>query len=85
MEIINKWKTSVIGLDDLVYNDARKEFSLSSMTSFGADGDEDERKEDFMQVRGSFFEANPFVSSVREHIRVKSELGDSVLKRLSIL
>ena len=84
-ELVNKWKISVIGLDDLVYNDARKEFSLSSMTSFGADGDEDERKEDFMQVRGSFFEANPFVRSVREHIRVKSELGDSVLKKLSLL
>lgn len=84
-ELVNKWKISVIGLDDLVYNDARKEFSLSSMTSFGADGDEDERKEDFMRVRGSFFEANPFVRSVREHIRVKSELGDSVLKKLSSL
>ena len=67
---------------DLFYEDARKEFSLSAMTSFGADGDEAERKEDFMQVRGSFFEADPFVKSVREHIRVKSALGDSVLETL---
>ena len=62
--------------------DARKEFSLSSMTSFGADGDAKERNQDFMQVRGSFFEADPFVASVKEHIRVKSALGDKALEIL---
>ena len=77
-ELIGRWKSSVVGLDNLVYNDARKEFSLSAMTSFGADGDEKVRDEDFMQVRGSFFESNPFVMSVKEHIRIKSELGDRV-------
>ena len=82
MEIVSRWKSSVIGLDNLIYEDARKEFSLSVMTSFGADGDEEERMEDFMQVRGSFFEANPFVTSVKDHIRVKSELGDRVLEIL---
>ena len=81
-ELIGRWKSSVVGLDNLVYEDARKEFSLSAMTSFGADGDENVRKEDFMQVRGSMFESNPFVLSVKEHIRIKSELGDQVLERL---
>ena len=55
------------------------------MTSFGADGDENVRKEDFMQVRGSLFESNPFVMSVKDHIRTKSELGDQVLERLKSL
>ena len=82
MEIVSRWKNSVVGLDNLIYEDARKEFSLSVMTSFGADGDEEERMEDFMQVRGSFFEANPFVTSVKDHIRIKSELGDRVLEIL---
>jgi len=36
-----------------------------------------------MQVRGSFFEADPFVASVKEHIRVKSALGDKTLDILS--
>ena len=81
-ELVNRWKESVVGLDNLIYEDARKEFSLSAMTSFGADGDEAQRKEDFMQVRGSFFEADPFVKSVREHIRIKSALGDRVLEIL---
>ncbi|MBQ6689769.1 MAG: DUF4954 family protein [Bacteroidales bacterium] len=84
-ELIGRWKSSVVGLDNLIYDDARKEFSLNAMTSFGADGDEHVRKEDFMQVRGSFFEANPFVTSVKEHIRVKSELGDKVLEILGRL
>ena len=84
-ELIGRWKSSVVGLDNLVYEDARKEFSLSAMTSFGADADETLRKEDFMQVRGSFFESNPFVMSVKEHIRAKSELGDKALDKLKSL
>lgn len=84
-ELIGRWRSSVIGLDNLVYDDARKEFSLSAMTSFGADGDENVRKEDFMQVRGSLFESNPFVMSVKDHIRTKSELGDKVLDMLKSL
>ncbi len=81
-ELVGKWKSSVVELDNLIYDDARKEFSLNAMTSFGADGDEAQRKEDFMQVRGAFFEADPFVVSVKEHIRVKSQLGDNVLEIL---
>ncbi len=80
--LVERWKKSVVGLDNLIYEDARKEFSLSAMTSFGADGDENVRKEDFMQVRGSFFEADPFVTSVKDHIRIKTELGDNILSLL---
>ena len=85
MELVARWQTSVTGLDKLVYEDARKEFSLDSMTSFGADGDEMQRKEDFMQVRGSFFEADQFVASVREHMLVKTRLGNDVLEILKNL
>lgn len=81
-ELVRKWKDSVVALDKMIYDDARKEFSLSSMTSFGADGDRTVKEQDFMNVRGSFFEADPFVTSVKEHIKVKSALGDDVLARL---
>ena len=84
-ELVRRWKESVVGLDKMIYEDARKEFSLSMMTGFGADGDEAQRKEDFMQVRGSFFESDPFVTSVKDHIRIKSELGDKVLEKLGAL
>ena len=60
-EIICRWRNSVIGLDNLIYEDARKEFLLS-----GNDG----------------FESDPFVASVREHIRMKTDLAERALDKL---
>ncbi len=80
--LIYKWRESVTGLDELVYEDARKEFSLNAMTSFGADGDSWQREQDFMQVRGSLFESDPFVNSVKEHMRIKSDLCDAVVRKI---
>ncbi len=80
--LVERWKNSVVTLDNLVYEDARKEFSLSAMTSFGADGGEERRIQDFEQVRGSSFESNSFVASIREHIRTKSELGEAASARI---
>ena len=60
-----KWKEAVVGLDRMVYEDAKKEFSLASMTGFGADGSRLEKELDFEQVRGDF-ESNPFVMAVAE-------------------
>lgn len=85
IELVCRWRNSVVELDNLIYEDARKEFSLSVMTSFGADGDEGQRFKDFEQVRGALFDADPFVRSVREHIRIKTELADEVLSRLHAL
>ena len=82
-ELVQRWRNSVVSLDKLIYEDARKEFSLSAMTSFGADGNAFERDQDFMNVRGSFFEADPFVTSVKDHIKVKSALGDAALAKLA--
>ena len=82
ISIVNKWKDAVIGLDKMVYEDAKKEFSLSAMTGFGADGTREEQRLDFEQVRG-YFESNPFVEAVLEHIKVKGELGDELISRMS--
>lgn len=68
----------------MVYSDARKEFSLSSMTGFGADGSQDEMKLDFEQVRGDF-ESNPFVTAVLQHIDDKNALGDELINRIGQL
>ena len=80
--LVKQWKGAVVSLDKLIYDDAGKEFELSSMTGFGADGDRTRRDEDFAAVRGGNFEQNPFVLEVQEHIRRKSELGDSIVARL---
>lgn len=63
-EIICRWRNSVVGLDNLIYEDARNEFMLS-----GNDG----------------FESDPFVTSVREHIRVKTDLAEKALAKLRCL
>ena len=80
-EIVVKWKEAVIGLDRMLYEDAKKEFNLASMTGFGADGSRQVKEMDFEQVRGDF-ESNSFVQAVLEHIRVKEALGDELLGRL---
>ncbi len=84
-DLVRRWKESVVGLDKMIYEDARKEFSLSSMTSFGADGNASERAEDFAQVRGSSFESDRFVRTVKEHIEVKSALGEAALEKIAHL
>lgn len=84
-DLICRWKESVVEIDHLLYEDARKEFSLSMMAGFGADGDEAQRRKDFIQVRGSMFDADPFVCSVKEHMSVKSALCDTVLAKIENL
>lgn len=81
VEIVKVWKDAVVGLDRMLYEDARQEFSLSAMTGFGADGNMDECRLDFEQVRG-VFEKNEFVASVLQHIEDKSALGQELIDRL---
>ena len=79
--IVERWKKSVVELDKMLYEDARKEFALSSMTGFGIDGDDEVKRQDFEHVRGDF-EKNPVVLAILDHIRIKSELGDELIARL---
>lgn len=79
--IVLQWKDAVVGLDRMLYEDARKEFSMAAKTGFGADGSAVEQELDFEQVRGDF-ENNVFVQDILRHIEVKSALGDELLARL---
>lgn len=82
--IVKQWQEAVVGLDKMVYADAKKEFTLSSMTGFGADGSREEKEQDFEQVRGTF-ESNPFVTEVLNHIQKKTALGNELIERISPL
>lgn len=84
VKLIEKWKEAVIGLDKMLYEDARKEFRLSAMTGFGTDGDIQDKELDFIKVRGTF-EKNTFVNEILEHIRKKSELGEKSIDLLNSL
>ena len=83
-QLVERWRSSVVELDREVYADAKKEFSLSAMTGFGADGDEVQQARDFEEVRGAF-DSNPYVSSILKHIEDKSALGQELLDRLATL
>ena len=81
IRLIEIWKKAVVSLDNMVYEDARKEFNLASKTGFGADGDKEQKESDFEQVRGDF-ESNDFVRSVLDHIKAKTELGERAVSAL---
>jgi translation elongation factor EF-G len=78
---VQQWKESVVKLDQLIYDDAKKEFDLDAKIGFGADGDEVAKQQDFENVRGSF-EKNPFVLEVLQHIERKSALADELINQL---
>ena len=84
IDIALTWKKSVVDLDNMLYEDAKKEFTLISKTGFGADGNEADKQLDFINVRGDF-ESNPFVQEVQEHIRKKSALCQDLIDRISPL
>ena len=79
--IVRQWKESVVSLDKMLYEDAKKEFSLSAKTGFGFDGHDRTAEADFEQVRGAF-ESNAFVTEVLAHIERKSALGDRIIAML---
>jgi hypothetical protein len=83
-QMVNQWKDSVITLDNMLAADANKEFSDVSQTSFGLDGDENTKAQDFLQVRGDY-ETNSFVCEIKKHIKTKSNLASELLQRIKHL
>ena len=81
IHIVEIWKESVVALDLMLYEDAKKEFTLSAQIGFGVDGSEYDRNLDFEQVRGEF-EKNTFVQEILDHIRRKTDLGDELIGRM---
>ena len=84
IELVTKWEKAVIGLDNMLYNDAKKEFTLISQTSFGNDGDDEIKLQDFEQVRGRF-ENNQAVIDIQKHIEKKTILGRELISRIAHL
>ena len=81
INLIEKWQESVIGIDNLLYIDAQKEFRLDVMTGFGMDGNKTTQKLDFEKVRGNF-EDNAFVKEILDHIDRKTVLGKRIISKL---
>ena len=83
IEFIEKWKDAVVRLDNMIYEDAKKEFTLKSQTSFGIDGKDKTRISDFEHVRGEFT-SHPAVTEILEHIDKKNKLADKVICKLNL-
>lgn len=77
--VTEKWLASVLEIDQLLYQDARKEFTTVKQTGFGIDGDRSVRQLDFDEVRGEF-ETHAEVTSILEHMERKSALGRQVIE-----
>jgi len=84
IRIVEMWKETVVSLDRMLYDDAKKEFALSARIGFGVDGSEYDRNMDFEQVRGEF-EKNAFVQEALDHIQRKTELGDELIGRMKAI
>jgi len=84
INFVEKWKDSVVALDRILYEDAKKEFALGARIGFGVDGSEYDRNLDFEQVRGEF-EKNSFVNETLDHIRRKTELGNELIERMKAI
>lgn len=81
-EIAGRWLEQVVKLDRMLYEDARKEFSSVARVGFGQDASTEERRAgDFESVRG-YFDRDPFVRMVLDHIEAKTALARDLTGRL---
>jgi len=76
IDLTNRWKKAVLDLDQMLYEDTKKEFAVEAQTGFGLDGDD--------ETRGPF-EADSFVAEIRKHMAAKTELATDLLSRLEPL
>ena len=84
IELAAKWIKAVVELDNMLYADAKKEFTATAQTGYGLDGSLEEKQADFAQVRGTF-EENSFVLEIEKHIARKTAIGDELIGRMEQL
>ena len=79
--IVEKWKESVLGIDRMLYEDAKKDFYFTSMINFDMVGQNHDRETD-LYVREDF-EENPAVSAINAHMQKKEALGNELINRMN--
>ncbi|MDG5798963.1 DUF4954 family protein [Marinilabiliaceae bacterium ANBcel2] len=84
LSYVDKWLNAVVKLDRMMYEDARKEFTLKAQTGFGIDGEDDIRLQDFENVRGEFT-SHPAVKDILNHIESKTMLAEKVKDKLKMI
>ena len=79
--VVKKWEESVLGIDKLLYEDAKKEFSMSIKTGFGIDEQNNALELDFINVRGEF-EKNETVKAIKLHTKTKKKTGNDLITQM---
>jgi carbonic anhydrase/acetyltransferase-like protein (isoleucine patch superfamily) len=64
LQIVAEWQINAIRLNQMILQDASKEFDLTSHYGYGIDGDEGINALDFETVRGNY-EENKFIKNLR--------------------
>ena len=80
-ELIESWRLNATRLNNMILQDAKKEFDQNSQIGYGQDGDSIARQTDFQTVRGSF-EEDKFVNAVLSEnleIQKKADTWISIL------
>jgi NDP-sugar pyrophosphorylase family protein len=80
-QVVEDWKSNKVKLNNMIMQDAQKEFDPGAKIGFGIDGDEAVKDKDFEAVRGTF-EGNKFIKELKaESARIESE-ADALIAKL---
>lgn len=80
-QIASDWKTNRIKLNNLIIQDALKEFDKSARIGYGLDGDDAAKEGDFEQVRGNK-DSNSFIKELQKEIATVEQKAAEILNRL---
>ena len=84
IQMISDWKESSVTFNELVLEDAYKEFSEKSRIGDGIDGDETIREQDFEAVLGRY-EENKFVNELKKESETIKEKADQIISEIEDL
>jgi len=80
--ILDQWILAVETLDKMRCADARKEFSATAMVGFGVDGDLEDKRKDFNEVRGEE-DSNDFITQLKERLKLKQKTVEELKIKLA--
>jgi len=79
--VVEKWLSAVLNIDNWLYDDAKKEFALTQRIGFGVDGDEEDKRKDFENVRGTM-QTDDSVLAIKKHMEAKEALGQRIIEQV---
>ena len=82
--LLTEYKFAIERLNILILEDARKEFDDQMKISYGYDGEQSIRDDDFQSVRGSF-ESNEFCKTIRADITQGVREADKAIEMLKAI